>query len=180
MDTTTQQRKTPTPKDEKLPQIAQILDADAMAAFLARSLDRDESLEAVQIRYLRYRHGKNLVVHYEVEIDGVGRHAVSITSSKYDLTGEPAKPEHRRRAKLVQGRSPAADPFTYVPELRALIYWLPFDPDLPALSEPPRSLRRRLEREGVQLVSAGGEPLLLQYRPRRDRKSTRLNSSHRL
>ena len=175
MDTTTQQRKTPTPKDEKLPQIAQILDADAMASFLARSLDRDESLEDVQIRYLRYRHGKNLVVHYEVEIDGVGRHAVSITSSKYDLSGEPAKPEHRGRARLVQGRSPAADPFTYAPELRALIYWLPFDPDLPALSEPPRSLRRRLEREGVQLVSAGGEPLLLQYRPRR-RATLRLDS----
>ena len=53
MDTTTQQRKTPTPKDEKLPQIAQILDADAMAAFLTRSLDRGESLEGVQIRYLQ-------------------------------------------------------------------------------------------------------------------------------
>ena len=30
MDTTAQQRRTPIPEDEKLPQIAQILDADAM------------------------------------------------------------------------------------------------------------------------------------------------------
>jgi thiamine kinase-like enzyme len=174
MDTTTQ-RKTPIPEDEKLPQIAQILDTDAMASFLARSLDRDESLEGVRIRYLRYRYGKNLVVHYEVEIDGVRRHAVSITSSKYDLSGEPARPEHRGRARLVKGRSPAAAPFTYAPELQALIHWLPFDPDLPALSEPPRSLRHRLEREGVEHVSADGEPLLLQYRPRR-RATLRVDS----
>ena len=108
-----------------------------MASILARPLGREEPLEGVEIRYLRYRHGKNLVVHYEVEIDGVERHAVSITSSKYDLSGEPATPDHRSRAKLVEGRAPAANPFTYEPELRALIYWLPFDPDLPALSEPP-------------------------------------------
>jgi len=175
MEATTQQRKTPIPQDENLPQIAQLLDADAMAWFLARSLDRDESLDCVRIRYLRYRHGKNLVVHYEVEIDGVARHAVSITSSKYDLSGEPAKPEHRGRARLVEGRSPAVDPFTYAPALRALIYWLPFDPDLPALSEPPRSLRRRLALEGVALVPADDEPLLLQYRPRR-RATLRLDS----
>jgi Phosphotransferase enzyme family len=175
MDTTTQQQRTPIPLDEKLPQIAQLLDPDAMASVLARSLDGTESLEGVQIRYLRYRHGKNLVVHYEAEIDAVGGHAVSITSSKYDLSCEPAKPEHRARARLVEGRSPAADAIWYAPELRALIYWLPFDPDLPALSEPPRSLRSRLEREGIELVSATGEPLLLQYRPRR-RATLRLDS----
>ena len=33
---------------------------------------REEPLESVEISYLRYRHGKNLVVHYEVEIDGAG------------------------------------------------------------------------------------------------------------
>ena len=81
MDTTTQ-RKTPIPEDEKLPQIAQILDTDAMASFLARSLDRDESLDSVRIRYLRYRYGKNLVVHYEVEIDGVRRLAPSTAGGR--------------------------------------------------------------------------------------------------
>ncbi len=175
MATTSEHRRTPIPHDDGLPQIAHMLDPDAMGSILARSLERDEPLEGVEIRYLRYRHGKNLVVHYEVEVDGIDRHAVSITSSKYDLSGEPATPEHRSRAKLVEGRAPAANPFSYEPELRALIYWLPFDPDLPALSQPPRSLRRRLEREGIELASTDGEPLLLQYRPRR-RATLRLDS----
>ena len=175
VDTTAQRRRTPIPHDDGLPQIAHMLDPEAMGSTLARSLGREEPLESVEISYLRYRHGKNLVVHYEVEIDGAGCHAVSITSSKHDLSGEPARDEQLERAKLVEGRSPAANPFTYEPELRALIYWLPFDPDLPALSEPPDSLRSRLEREGVELESSNGEPILLQYRPRR-RATLRLDS----
>jgi thiamine kinase-like enzyme len=165
----TQKRAAPIPRDDGLPQIAQLLDPDAMGSSLARSLGRADALAGVEIRYLRYRPGKNLVVHYEVDVDGVDRHAVSITSSKHDLSGEPARDVHRRRLELVAGRTPAADPFTYAPELQALIFWLPFDPDLPALCEPVHSLRRRLEREGVEPEdgSAKGEPLLLQYRPRR-------------
>jgi len=162
----TEQRRTPIPRDEKLPQIAQLLDAEAMKSFLARSLGRDELPGGVQIRYLRYRHGTNLVVHYETEIDGVGRHAVSVTSSKHDLSGEPARPEHRERATRVESRTPGT-PFSYLPELQALVYWLPFDPDLPALSEAPATLRARLEAAGVEVTAADGEPLLLQYRPRR-------------
>jgi thiamine kinase-like enzyme len=163
---TRQHQRTPIPHDDGLPQISQLLDPEAMAAILARPLGGDVAPE-VEIRYLRYRPGKNLVVHYVTKIEGVERHAVSITSSKYDLSGEPATPDHRRRAKRVEGRAPVPNPFTYEPELRALIYWLPFDPDLPALSETPRSLRSRLANEGVELPPADGEPSLLQYRPRR-------------
>jgi thiamine kinase-like enzyme len=164
-----QQRGAPIPRDDKLPQISRLLDPGAMGSFLARSLGRAGTLEGVEIRYLRYRPGKNLVVHYEVTVDDADEHAVSITSSKYDLSEEPAREDHRRRAEIVRGRTPAADPFTYAPELRALIFWLPFDPDLPALSEPVGSLRRRLASEGVEIEhgSADGEPVLLQYRPRR-------------
>src|SRR6202008_1498678 len=111
-------------------------------------------------------HGKNLVVHYETELDGVARHAVTVTSSKHDLSGEPEKPVHRERAARVEGRTPTRRPFSYAPELQALGYWLPFDPDLPALSEPPALLVARLEAAGVELTGEG-EPLLLQYRPRR-------------
>ena len=166
MATTTHRQRAPIPRDEKLPQIAQILDPDAMGVILTRGLGRDVPL-AVEIRYLRYRPGKNLVVHYVTEIDGVERHAVAVTSSKYDLSGEPGTPDHRLRAQRVSGRVPASEPFTYEPELRALIYWLPFDPDLPALGEPPRLLRSRLASEGVDLDASDDEPLLLQYRPRR-------------
>jgi len=54
------------PADEGLPQIAVLLDADAMALTLARSLGRDQPLAPVDVRYLRYRPGKNLCVHYAV------------------------------------------------------------------------------------------------------------------
>ena len=166
MAASTQRRRTPIPPDEGLPQIAQLLDPDAMAAILARRLGDEVPLE-VQIRYLRYRPGKNLVVHYSTEIDGVERHAVSVASSKHDLSGEPATPEHRARAQRAARRTPGPAPFTYEPELRALLYWLPFDPDLPALGEAPHVLRNRLANEGVELAAHDEEPLLLQYRPRR-------------
>lgn len=166
MATTGHQRRTAIPQDEGLPQIAQLLDPQTMADLLARRLGTFAPLE-VEIRYVRYRPGKNLVVHYVAEIDAVERHAVAVTSSKHDLSREPGKPEYRRLAQRVAGRTPAPDPFVYEPTVRALVYWLPFDPDLPVLSEPPRSLRNRLVSAGVELGSRVDEPVLLQYRPRR-------------
>ncbi len=155
----------PIPVDEKLPQIARLLDPDAAGTALARIAGRAEPLE-VEIRYLRYRPGKNLVVHYGVTVDERDHHVVAVTSAKHDLSGEPSTPEHLERARLVGGRTPAT-PCTYDDGLRSLVYWLPFDLDLPTLSEPPGAVRERLEHEGVQFEPGDSEPEILQYRPRR-------------
>lgn len=157
---------TPIPRDEALPQMSVLLDPKRMAAFLGQSLERDE-LPRVEIPYNRYKPGRNLAVHYLVVTDGTTHHAVSLTSSD-DEVAELAKASgHAQRAELVAGRSPASRPLHWDPELRTLFQWLPFDVDLPALSEPPSSLRRRLNEAGVALEPGVDEPTLLQYRPRR-------------
>ncbi|MGH3033321.1 MAG: phosphotransferase family protein [Gaiellaceae bacterium] len=159
--------RTPIPRDDALPQMEKLLDPEAMASFLGRSLGREERPPHVHIPYNRYKPGQNLAVHYEVSVDGETHHAVAMTSSDDELTGLVEAREHVERAKLVGDRSPAQRPLLWDSELRSLFQWLPFDIDLPALSQSPRSLRRRLAAAGVALAPADGEPALLQYRPRR-------------
>jgi thiamine kinase-like enzyme len=155
------------PHDERLPQIAVLLDADAMARTLARSLGRDDALAPVDVRYIRYRPGKNLCVHYVVDVDGAEQHAVAMASTKHDLSLDAADPVYDARIALVAGRAPAARPLLYDTEARALLQWLPFDIDMPALAEPPSSLRERLSACGVEIPADRAELTLLQYRPRR-------------
>jgi hypothetical protein len=147
--------------------MTRLLDPEAMATFLGRSLGREEPPPNVAIPYNRYKPGRNLAVHYEVSVEGDTHHAVGMSSSDDELTGLAETREHAERAKLVAGRSPAQRPLLWDPELRSLFQWLPFDIDLPAFSESPSSLRRRLAAGGVALGPSDGEPTLLQYRPRR-------------
>ena len=155
------------PRDERLPQIAVLLDADAMALTLARSLGRDDPLGPVDVRYIRYRPGKNLCVHYVVDVDGAEQHAVAMASSKYDLSLDAADPVYDARIALVAGRTPAARPLLYDADAQALLQWLPFDIDMPALAEPASALRERLAACGVDIPVDRAELTLLQYRPRR-------------
>ena len=159
--------RTAIPPDERLPQIALLLDADAMALTLARSLGREGPLAAVDVRYIRYRPGKNLCVHYVVDVDGCEQHAVAMASSKYDLSLDAADPVYDARIALVAGRAPVARPLLYDPDAQALLQWLPFDIDMPALAEPPSAVRERLVACGIDVPVDRAELTLLQYRPRR-------------
>jgi hypothetical protein len=167
MERSTENVRGAIPRDERLPQLAVLLDADAMAMRLARSLGRVEPLGPVDVRYIRYRPGKNVCVHYVVEVDGADQHAVAMASSKHDLSLDAADPAYDARIALVAGRAPAARPLLYDAEARALLQWLPFDIDMPALSEPPSALRERLVACGVDIPVDHAELTLLQYRPRR-------------
>ncbi|MDX6573515.1 MAG: hypothetical protein QOC86_2671 [Gaiellales bacterium] len=155
------------PRDERLPQVAVLLDADAMGLRLARSLGRDAVLGPIDVRYIRYRPGKNICIHYVVDVDGVEQHAVAMASSKYDLSLDAADPAYDARMALVAGRAPAARPLLYDTEARALVQWLPFDLDMPALAEPASALRERLVACGVEIPPDRAELTMLQYRPRR-------------
>jgi hypothetical protein len=119
------------------------------------------------VRYLRYRPGKNLCVHYVVDVDGVEQHAVAMASSKYDVSLDAADPVYDGRIALVAGRAPAVPPLFYDAEARALVQWLPFDIDMPALAEPATALRERLVACGVEIPVDRAELTMLQYRPRR-------------
>ena len=150
------------PADAALPQLGQLLDADAMIGVLARSAD---GVERVAIPYVRYRPGKSIDVHYAVVIDGAAYDASASASSREQTAARAAEQQLNERAARAARRSPARSPLAYDPALDALIQWFPIDIDLPALAEPPEALLREVEEAGVAL-SADAEPELLQYRPR--------------
>ena len=156
----------PLPHDPVLPHMADVLDPDCMAEVLERSLgDRAGSLD-VRVRYLRYKPQTNLVVHYDVGIDG-RRHDATAMIAGADLARRARKPQNVALARLVNGRSPADHPLFYDPGIGALVQWLPLDLSLPAFAEPPERLNRLLRAAGVRVDDGRAEPSLLAYKPRR-------------
>jgi hypothetical protein len=159
-------RRVSVPDDPALPRLPVLLDPESMAPFLHRSLGRDAPFPDVRAHYLRYKPGKDLVVHYKVGVDG-RYDAVAMISARRSLARDAATRESVALARLVDGRSPAAMPLHYDPELDALIQWYPLDLDLPALAEPPTRLLDELGAAGVSLGAVDGDPTMLAYKPRR-------------
>jgi ATP-binding cassette subfamily B protein/subfamily B ATP-binding cassette protein MsbA len=157
-------RRAPVPTDPALPRLRLLLDPDAMAPVLQRSLGPDAALQDVRVQYLRYKPRTNIVVRYDVGIDGRWYDATAMITARRYLGRRAAKPENVFLAQLVDGRSPASMPLHYVPELDVLIQWFPLDLELPALAEPPANL---LEAAGVRPRDVDGEPAMLAYKPRR-------------
>jgi ATP-binding cassette subfamily B protein len=153
--------------DPALPHLPVLLDRDAMAPFLHRSLGPDAPFPDVRIHYVRYRPGTKAVVHYDVGLDGRRYDAVAMIAAHGRLARRAERPENVALARLVDGRSPAPMPLHYEPELDALIQWYPLDLDLPALAEPPARVLDELKAAGVRLGDVGGEPATLRYKPRR-------------
>jgi hypothetical protein len=153
--------------DEALPELPRLLDAGAMAEVLDRSLGGRSRVSGARGRYLRYKPGTNLRVHYEVTVDGRRQDAVVMIAAKADLARRAGKPANRAMARMVAGRSPAEDPLVYDGELDALIQWLPLDLGLPGLTEPPARLRRRLRAAGLPLAASGQHPRQLAYKAHR-------------
>jgi ATP-binding cassette, subfamily B, bacterial len=154
------------PPDPALPRMADVLDPELMAGVLRRSLGEDAGLPDVRVRYLRYKPETNLVVHYDVGIEGRWHQATAMIA-RADLGRRARKSENVALADMVDGRSPAAHPLFYDPGLGALVQWLPLDISLWALAVPPDQLERRLRGAGVRTDGRGDEPSLLAYKPRR-------------
>jgi ABC-type multidrug transport system fused ATPase/permease subunit len=165
--------RAPVPADRGLPQMAQVLDTDVMAEVLARSLGEDADPPHVRVRDLRYRPETDLLVHYDVGIEG-SRHRATATISRGDLERRARRSENQALADMVQGRSPAEHPLSFEPGLGALVQWLPLDLSLWALALPPAQRDRRLRNAGVPTPGRAAEPLLLGYRPH-SRAVVRLN-----
>jgi ATP-binding cassette, subfamily B, bacterial len=160
-------RRAPVPNDPALPRLPILLDPDAMAPFLHRSLGPEAPLPDVRVEYLRYKPETNIVVRYDVGLDGRWYDAVAIITAGGHLARRAAKPENVALARLVDGRSPAPMPLHYERELDALILWFPLDLDLPALAVPPARLLDELDAAGISLRGGDGDPATLAYKPRR-------------
>ncbi|MGH9035706.1 MAG: phosphotransferase, partial [Acidimicrobiia bacterium] len=155
------------PDDPGLPGLRRLLDAGAMAPILARALAVDVAPE-VRIRSVRYKRGKNAVVHYDVGTERDWLEAVMYaTSVPEELETKPARPRRAALAAQVGDRRPATpSPLSYELEVGALLQWLPLDIRLKGLAETGAELAGRLAGAGLA-VEAGTEPELLRYWARR-------------
>jgi ATP-binding cassette subfamily B protein len=157
----------PVPDDEALPSMRHLLDEEEMASVFGRQLPPGATRPDVRVRYLRYKPSTNLVVHYDVGAGGRWHHATAMIAARAYLGRRAQKPESRRLAELVDGRSGVPTPLAYEARIGALLQWLPLDLSLPALALPPDALRRELEAAGVTIEHADAETELLAYKPRR-------------
>jgi Phosphotransferase enzyme family len=123
------------PADAALPRLHVLLDPEAMAPLLERSLGRPARVDTVRIGRVSYKPGERVLVHYETVVDGRREDAV---------------------ARAVAGRDQ---------EARSRITWLPLDPGLPALASTPwhaarllsyRPRRRAVVRMGDRVLKAYG------------------------
>jgi ATP-binding cassette subfamily B protein len=159
-------RRVQVPPDPALPHMADVLDPDLMAEVLMRSLGEGAGRPDVRVRYLRYKPETNLVVHYDVGVDGRWHQATAMIA-RTDLGRRARKAENVALADMVDGRSPAAHPLFYDAAVGALVQWLPLDLSLRALAVPPDQLERRLSDAGVSTDGRADEPSMLAYKPRR-------------
>jgi ABC-type multidrug transport system fused ATPase/permease subunit len=125
----------PLPPDPALPQLNRLLDTEAMRPVLEQSLSRDAQLEELRVARVAYKPRRRVAVHFQARVDGRRADAV---------------------ARAVAGENGNA--------LGARVSWLPFDPGLPVLLEPPEKLVDRLRAHGLELPG-GVEPRILGYKP---------------
>jgi energy-coupling factor transporter ATP-binding protein EcfA2 len=155
------------PEDPALPQMGRLLAPQEMAPILGRTLGEGAPQPDVDVRYLRYKPGTNLVVRYGVRLLDEEFEATAMIAAHDYLERRAAKPENRALARMVDGRCPSPTPLVYDPEVGCLIQWYPLDLSLPGLAEPPAQLCRSLRGAGVPIREAGEAPLRLAYKPRR-------------
>jgi hypothetical protein len=155
------------PVDPGLPGFRRLLDAEVMAPILARALKVDVA-PRVRVRSIRYKPGKNVVVHYDVGTETGWLEAVMYaTSVPEELEAKTARPKRAALAARVRERRPATpSPLSYELEVGALLQWLPLDMRLKGLAKSGAELARRLADAGLS-VEEGEQPELLRYWARR-------------
>jgi ATP-binding cassette subfamily B protein len=167
LDRTQLRRPLPELADPALPQTRVLLDPEAVAPVLARALRDGRTPDDVRVRYLRYKPGTNLVVHYDVAANGSHHDVVGMIAWGSSLARRAEKPESVTLARLVGKRLRHAVPLTYDDDVGCLIQWYPLDLSLPALAIPPGELRRLITDAGIAVPPSNEEPQRLSYKPRR-------------
>lgn len=156
------------PRDAALPRLGLLLDPVEMTPVLGRSLGRPAEVGPARMARIAYKPGARAVVHYEVPVDGRTENVVAFAQAGRDLAARARRAPLRALAARVNGRSPAATPVVYDAEAGALLTWLPLDPRLPALAEPPSRLAGRLARAALETAAPGAGPTIVpqSYQPR--------------
>lgn len=150
--------------DPALPGLRELLDGYEMAPLLGRMLGEAEPVD-VRVLSVRYKPGDNVVVQYAVAAQDGWATAVAYANAESNLEFKPDRGRNRKLVRRVRSRTAAQEPLGYLPEVSALVQWLPLDIRLPLLSEPGTKLSHRLTKRGLAAVEE--EPELLRYWPRR-------------
>jgi ATP-binding cassette subfamily B protein len=150
----------PPPHDPALPQLNQLLQTESMLPVLSRSLRREAGIEGLRVVRVAYKPHKRVAVHFQALVDGRPHDAVTRASANGEASSLPGD-----LAEKVNGRSPAASPVAYDDEVGAVVSWLPFDAELPALLEAPENLARRLRGAGLELAEGVEDANMLGYKP---------------
>ena len=154
-------------QDPALPQAATLLDPDAMAPVLAPSLARGAPRPDVRIRYLRYKPGTNLVVHYDVGLGDEWHEAVAMIASRSYLGRRAAKPRDVALARLVERPLAGAGSARLRRRDRTRSSSGTARPR-PAGARRAAGRLARDDRGGRrEFAGADGEPVRLAYKPRR-------------
>ena len=160
-------RRAVPPPDAAVPEMRTLLDPDGVAPVLQRSLGDGRPIDDVQVRHVRYRPRRDLVVLYRAVIDGHRHEAVISAGRDAGLRELAGDPRHLEIARAVDGRSPAATPLSYDARAHALIQWLPLDLALPLLCVAPDVLAGHLLALGIDLGDGPIDPVRLSYSPGR-------------
>ena len=118
------------PRDDAIPQLRLLLDTEAITPVLQRSLGSGSAIAAAEIKYLRYKQGKSMLVRYEVTIDGSPQGVVALAEPEADLGARATKPRNLELTRKVDGRTPAETPLAYDQEHDVLVQWTPLDIEL--------------------------------------------------
>jgi len=153
------------PADPSLPQLAQLLDPHEMAPLLGRTVSASRTPE-VRVHSVRYKPGDNVVVQYAVTTESGWSTAVGYAATSGDLAAKPHRHRNRAAAQRAAKKAPSREPFGYLPEVSALVQWLPLDVRLPLLSLSAKKLNRRLAGAGLDPAELV-KPKLLRYWARR-------------
>ncbi|MDX6359282.1 MAG: ATP-binding cassette, subfamily er 10 [Nocardioidaceae bacterium] len=151
--------------DPVLTGMPHLLDPHEMAPLLAGVLG-ESRVPDVRVTSVRYKPGDNVVVQYDVGTAGGWSTAVAYANGQSDLEAKSGRRRNSRLVRQLGDRVTAPRPLAYLPEVAALVQWLPLDVRLPILSEPGSRLAHRLLKHG--LIDGGdSEPELLRYWARR-------------
>lgn len=150
--------------DPALPGLRDLLDSYEMAPLLGRMLGEAKPVD-VRVLSVRYKPDDNVVVQYAVAAQEGWATAVAYANARSNLEFKPDRARNRKLVRRVRHRTAAQEPLGYLPEVSALVQWLPLDIRLPLLSELGAKLSHRLTKRGLAAVDE--EPELVRYWPRR-------------
>ena len=124
------------PADAELPQLAAIVDEDAMAARFRAGLAPGWTLKRCRVHDVRYYPGATCLLLYTLKLDGSAGERASVALAARAFGSEPAAAEFQSRQPLATaaGFLPA-----WMPDLALALWQFPDDPAMPGLASVWRS-----------------------------------------